>query len=56
MFGFSYVTSVFVTSFLMMVIFGILSLGVYAGAMFFMAREELTKTLVFVVKAIRAKK
>lgn len=43
-----------ITSFIMMFVIGILSLGIYAAVMFLLARKELLKTARFILSSIRS--
>lgn len=56
MLAFSYLTGPFVSSLFHVLIFGILSCLVYALVMFLSAKQELLKTIRFVLTAIRSKK
>lgn len=53
MFGFIFSTKFLITSFIAMLIAGVLSLVVYALVLMLIARKELIKTLLFIVRAIK---
>jgi len=53
MFGFIFSAKFLITSFIAMLIVGVLSLVIYALVLFFIARKELIKTLLFIVRAIK---
>jgi O-antigen/teichoic acid export membrane protein len=53
MFGFIFSTKFLITSFIAMLIVGVLSLVVYALVLLLIARKELIKTLLFIVRAIK---
>lgn len=55
MFIFARITGQYVTSFIMIILFGMLSLSVYFGVIILIARKELFKISRFVVSSVRAR-
>lgn len=54
MFGFSYFTSHFVTSILMMLLFAFLSILVYSTVIYVIANKEVIKTIRFIMYSVRS--
>lgn len=55
MFGFIFLTKIVITSLIMMFAWGIVSMLVYLGFLFVIARAEILKTMGFIFKSVRSK-
>ncbi len=55
MFVFTYITSIFVSSLILMMFFGFVSLGIYLLFLYMIAKSEMTKTIKFVMQSVRSK-